>query len=66
MAVILIIRLIFMILDSNEVRINGCWIQGERDERVECGDFGDKFGFPRLAFVSRFFNVAMRVVKELF
>ena len=46
MRVVLVIRLIFMVLDLDEVAVDGGWVEGEGDESVDGGGLGDDFKSP--------------------
>jgi hypothetical protein len=50
-AVILIVRLIFVVLDADEVAAHGLGIEGESDECVDSGGFGDELEGPGLESV---------------
>ena len=47
-AVIFVVGLVLVILDSDEVRVDSFRIEGERDESVDGGRFRDYFECPRL------------------
>ena len=46
MRVVLVVRLIFVVLDLDEVAVDGGWVEGQGDESVDCGGFGDDFKSP--------------------
>ena len=52
MAIVLVVSLIFVVLHSDEVAVNGLRIQGQRHEGVDGGGFGNDFECPGLWFVS--------------
>lgn len=51
-AVILVVGLIFVVLDTNEVTVDSLGIQGEGDESVDRGSLGNDFKGPRLMAVN--------------
>ena len=50
-AVILIIRLIFMVLDADEVAVHCLGIEGESDQCVDSGRFWDELELPGLSLL---------------
>ncbi len=46
MRIVLIVSLIFMVLDLDEVTIDGSRVKGERDESIDGGGFGNDFEGP--------------------
>lgn len=49
MGIIFVIGLVFVILDSNKVRIDGFWVKGEGNKSVDGGGFGNYSEGPRLS-----------------
>ncbi len=47
-AVVLVVGLVFVVLDLDEVGVYGCGVEGEGDEGVHHGGFGDDFEGPGL------------------
>ncbi len=48
MRIVFVISLILVVLDLNEVGVDGGGVEGERDEGVDSGGLGDDFERPRL------------------
>ena len=46
--VVLVVRLVLVVLDLDEVAVDGGRVKRKRDERVDGGGFGDDFECPRL------------------
>lgn len=40
-----------MIFDTDEIAVDGCWVERETDECVDDGSFGDDFECPFLFFI---------------
>lgn len=51
-AIVFVICLVFMVLDSDEIAVHGFGIKGERHECVDGGCLGNNFESPRLNEVS--------------
>lgn len=52
MRVVLIVSLVFMVFHLDEVAVDGVWGEGEGDERVDGGRFGEELECPALPVVS--------------
>lgn len=46
MRVVLVVRLILVVLDLDEIAVDGSGVEGEGDESVDGGGFGDDFEGP--------------------
>lgn len=46
MGIILIISLILVVLDTDEIRVHGIWIEGESDESIDCSGLRDNLECP--------------------